>query len=350
MVKKIACLCMAVLTVFSLTACSKSSGDDLMVALITDGGAIDDGAVNQAIWQTLESLKDGVGIAIDHAVPKTQDTDGILDAVKKLTQKGANMILMPGYTFADALLEAQILYKDCKFVALDFAPSTLGDSAVSVSFANHEAAFMAGFAAAIRLEQGRFGAILGMDIPAYQQYSWGFQQGVAYANDNFGTHVTMSAGDFKYAGSVTNDSLTQQLAAQMYDSGVDCIFIAAGKAGSGALTEARLRRANGEDIWAVGSEYSQANEGIYDGNNSVIITSAMKRWGDAVIDMVDLALKGKFPGKQVVRYDAKNEGVGVPAGERNLTVDMRETCIELAEKLKKGTVTVSDEWDETLIP
>jgi len=349
MTKKLLLTTLALMMLATLLVGCAPKADGLKVGFITDGSPLKDGGINQTIVATLASLQEGVQLEVVYSEPKDTLTDTLLAEIKKLTAGGCNMLILHSYTFAEILQEAQILYPNCKFVALDFAPATMGDSVVSVQYAAHEAGFIAGFAAAIRLEQGRFGAVLGLEIPAWQQYSYGFQQGVLYANENEGTRVTMSEADFRYIGTVTNESLAQQMAAQLYDSGVDCLFVAAGKAGVGAIVEAKLRRANGEDIWAVGSEYSQFHLGTYDGNNSVIITSAIKRWNDAVIDTIDKAMRDKFPGRETLKYSAANGGVGIPTGEYNLTVDMRLLCTEVAEALKKGDIEVSAEWVEGLI-
>ena len=347
--KKLLLTALVLAMLAALLAGCAPKADGLKVGFITDGSPLKDGGINQTIVDTLESLKEGVQLEVVYSEPKDTLKASLLDEIKKLINGGCNMLILHSYTFAEILQEAQILYPSCRFVALDFAPATMGDSVVSVQFSAHEAGFMAGFAAAIRLEQGRFGAVLGLEIPAWQQYSYGFQQGVLHANETEGTRVTMSSADFRYIGTVTNESLAQQMAAQLYDSGVDCLFVAAGKAGAGAIIEAKLRRANGEDIWAVGSEYSQFHLGTYDGNNSVIITSAIKRWNDAVIDTIDKAMRDKFPGRETLIYSAANGGVGIPTGEYNLTVDMRLLCTEVAEELKKGDIKVSDVWFEGLI-
>ena len=43
----------------------------------------------------------------------------------------------------------------------------------------------------LELKEGDLGFIGGMEIPSVQRFNWGFQQGVAYANENLGTNVTL---------------------------------------------------------------------------------------------------------------------------------------------------------------
>ncbi len=335
------------LTCFS--ACGKKGGD-LKVAMIANSTNGDDYSVNANVWSALDnSIKTELGLEVKRIVPKDMSKDTLLAAIKKLVGEGYNMIVLPGDVFAEPLQEAQILYHDCMFVALDFKPLTMGPTTVCLSFASHEAGFMAGFAAALKLDKGRVGAVLGEKGTASQLYSYGFQQGIKYANTNYGTAVTAAADDFIYSGTFDDLLLCQQLAATLYDRGVKCVFVAAGGAGLGALIEGKQRRANGIDIWAVGSDASQYANGRYDGANSVVITSALKRLGEAVIDMVELAQDGKFPGGKTVTYDAANGGVGMPSGEPNLSKEQRETCEKVYRELQEGDIKVSAEWVEGLI-
>jgi basic membrane protein A len=329
-----------VLAVGLLSACAPTA-EGLKVGFITDGGALDDGNVNQVMWNALISLRDGVGLSIASRVPEDREPDTLMAAVRGLANDGCNMIVMADPIFAGIVEDAQILYRDCQFVALDFTPDTLGDTAVSVAFASQEAGFMAGFATAIRLQNARTGALLGEEDDPWRAYSYGFQQGLQYANENYGTAVTLAAADVHYLADTEDANLAQQAAAVFYDRGGQCLFVACGRAGAGAITEAKLRRANGADIWAVGSQYNQFVRGTYDGNNSVVITTAVKRWADAVIDVVDLARLGRFPGGQVLTYDAENGGVGMPSGEANLTVEMRKTCEDVYEMLQNGDISVT---------
>ncbi len=52
---------------------------------------------------------------------------------------------------------------------------------------------MAGVATALQLKEGQLGFIGGMEIPPVQKINWGFQQGVAFANEKLGTHMSLEA-------------------------------------------------------------------------------------------------------------------------------------------------------------
>ena len=60
---------------------------------------------------------------------------------------------------------------------------------------------------------------------------------LAYANENLGTKIVIKAENVIYQGSFDNVAAGRQLAAQMYDRGVNVIFAAAGGVGVGAITK-----------------------------------------------------------------------------------------------------------------
>ena len=59
----------------------------------------------------------------------------------------------------------------------------MGDNTVSIYFAEQEAGFLAGVAAAVELKDGELGFIRRNGNSSVKRFNYGFQQGVAYANE-----------------------------------------------------------------------------------------------------------------------------------------------------------------------
>ena len=76
-------------------------------------------------------------------------------------------------------------------------------------------------------------------------------------------------------------------------------------------------RASGSSAWIV-DQYAQ---GIYSGDKSIILTSAMKRTTRAAYDMIK-AEKEKFRADRRVIFDAKKDGVGIPATNPEPSADV----------------------------
>ncbi|WP_319559642.1 BMP family ABC transporter substrate-binding protein [Marispirochaeta sp.] len=354
--KKILVLLVTIAIVFSLvTSCSKKdegtaeTSQAMKVGMVTDAGTIDDKSFNQGTWEGIQAAAEDMNIDIKYLKPTGTTEADYLKEIGNLYDAGYKFIVTPGFKFETAIYQAQSKYTDAKFVLLDGVPhpgdynTDVGSNTVSIFFAEHESGFMAGVATALELNEGETAFIGGMEIPPVQKFNWGFQQGVTYANKNLGTSITINPDNVVYQGSFDNVAAGQQLAAQMFDKGVDAIFCAAGGVGVGAINEAKARAKSGENVWIVGVDVDQYAEGIYEGKKSIILTSAMKRIDQAAYDMIKAELEGNFPGGQILTLDATNNGVGIPEENPNLSAGTQAKTEEVFSDLQAGTISVSAE-------
>jgi len=325
------------------------SNTDFKVGMVTDAGTIDDKSFNQGTWEGIVQAGKDFGIETKYLKPDGTTQAEYLTEIGNLYDAGFKFIVTPGFKFETTIFEAQTKYPDAKFVLIDGYPHSgdyapvVADNTVSVFFAEHESGFYAGLATALQLKTGEVGFIGGMEIPAVQKFNWGFQQGIAYANDKYATTITMNPENFIYEGSFNNVAGGQQLAASMYDKGVDAIFCAAGGVGVGAINEAKQRAGNGEKVWIIGVDVDQYPEGIYEGTKSIILTSAMKFLDKSSYDMILDETYDNFPGGQTLLFDSSNDGVGIPKENPNLDADVVTKVDEAFALVKAGTITVSSE-------
>lgn len=327
---------------------------DLAVGMVTDSGTIDDRAFNQYTWQAIEG-----SIAHSKYIKPSGQTDAdYLESIGNLYDAGYSFIVAPGYKFERAIQEAQTKYTDAKFVILDGQPvdgegnPDIAENTVAIYFAEQEAGFIAGVAAAKQLQTGEFGFIGGMKIPSVQRYCYGFQQGIRYANENLGTQISLKEENVVYQGSFTDKAGGQQVAAQMYDKGVKAIFTAAGGTGIGAITEAKARAMNGDtDCFVIGVDVDQYEDGVYDPdtNASVILTSAMKKIDQATVTILKDEVEGQFPGGEVITFTVANDGVGIPAENPNLDEPAAKAAADIANRIKSGEIVVAESNDGSLI-
>ncbi|WP_078547014.1 BMP family lipoprotein [Litchfieldia alkalitelluris] len=323
--------------------------DALKVGMVTDAGTIDDKSFNQGTWEGILQASEELNVDEKYLKPAGTTEADYLKEIGNLYDAGYKFIVTPGFKFETAIFQAQDKYEDAKFVIIDGAPHAgdfapvVKDNTVSVFFAEHESGFLAGVATALELKEGEAGFIGGMEIPAVQKFNWGFQQGLKYANENLGTNLSIKAENVIYQGSFDNAAAGGQIAAQMYDRGVNVIFTAAGGVGVGAINEAKTRAEGGEEAWIVGVDVDQYADGIYEGDKSVILTSAMKKLDAVAFDMIKQELDGNFPGGQTLTFDTKNAGVGIPAENPNLSEDTVSQVADINEKISAGEITISSE-------
>lgn len=345
--KGLGILTILLVVVLVVVGCGKKS-EGLKIGMVTDAGTIDDKSFNQGTWEGVVMAGEEFKLETKYLKPVGTTEADYMKEIGNLYDAGFKFIVCPGFKFETAIFQAQDKYKDAKFVIIDGNPHAgdfvpvVKENTVAIFFAEHESGFVAGVATALQLQEGELGYIGGMEIPAVQKFNWGFQQGVAYANANLGTNMVIKPENVIYQGSFDNVAAGQQLAAQMYDRGVKAIFAAAGGVGIGAINEAKSRVKAGEEVWVVGVDVDQYAEGIYDGDKSIILTSAMKQIHTATFDMIKAEKDGEFPGGQILTFDAKNDGIGIPAENPNLSDEVEEKVAEVYEKLKSGEITVAD--------
>ena len=320
----------------------------LKVGMVTDAGTIDDKSFNQGTWEGIKKAEGDFGLDIQYLKPAGTTEADYITEIGNLVDAGYKFVVTPGYKFETAIFQAQERYADAKFVLIDGSPHAgdyapmVGENTVSIFFAEHQSGFLAGLATALQLVEGEVGFIGGMEIPPVQKFNWGFQQGIAYANENYDTNVAINAENVIYQGTFDQVAAGQQLAAQMYDKGVKAIFTAAGGVGVGAINEAKARAKEGQDVWIIGVDVDQYAEGIYEGEKSIILTSAMKYIDQAAYDMIKAELDGTFPGGETLVFNAGNDGIGIPKENPNLSDDVQSKVVDAFEAMKDGTLVVSD--------
>ncbi|MBP3710448.1 MAG: BMP family ABC transporter substrate-binding protein [Treponema sp.] len=342
------CTLFAATLVFAMGTNDASSGKSLRVGMVTDAGTIDDKSFNQGAWEGIVRAQKELGISCKYLKPSGTTEADYLKEISNLADAGYQMIVCPGYKFETAVYVAQDRYPNVKFVILDGQPHSAdystyrtGSNVAAISWLENQSAFIAGVAAAVHVKEGEFGFIGGMEIPAVQKFNWGWQQGIKYANEHFGTKISIQAKNVVYQGTFTDVAAGQQIAATMFDNGVKVIHAAAGGVGVGVINEAKTRRSTGKDVWCVGVDVDQYNDGIMPNGKSAVLTSAMKFLDRAVFDMIKAELEGTFPGGKELEFTAANDGVGIPVQNPNLSAEAQRRANEAFEAIKSGRTTVA---------
>ncbi len=344
-------LLLVIFIVFALMGCGTDDAvtSDLKVGMVTDAGTIDDKSFNQGTWEGIQLAARDFGLETRYLQPGGTTEADYITEIGNLVDADFTFVVCPGFKFETAIYDVQDRYPEAKFVLIDGYPHAgdwvpvVKENVVSIFFAEHESGFLAGLATALQLGEGEVGFIGGMEIPPVQLFNWGFQQGIQYANENHGTAIVMNAENFIYEGTFENVAAGQALAAAMFDKGVDAIFAAAGGVGIGAINEAKRRADEGAEVWIIGVDVDQYDEGIYDGENSIILTSAMKYIDVAAYDMIEAELNGVFPGGEILTFSAENYGVGIPSENPNLDAEVEAIVAEAFAAMQDGTLVVADE-------
>ncbi|SHJ16035.1 nucleoside-binding protein [Clostridium cavendishii DSM 21758] len=326
-----------------------TNGEKIKVGMVTDTGTIYDKSFNQSTWEGIQRAAKEFNLDSTYLKPREATEEQFTLQINNLIDSGYNLIVTPGIRFATSVFKEQEKNKNIKFIIVNATPKSesgkenVASNTVSILFAEQEAGFLAAIATSLQLKEGDIGFIGGLEIPAIQRYNWGFQQGIKYANDNLGTKMELKPENITYEGAFNNVDLGQKLAAEMYNRGVKVIFAAAGESGLGAMNEAKKRAFSGKEAWVVGSDIDQYDFGKYLGNKSIVLTSAIRNISNATYDAIKDAIQGNFQGGKTLMYSIKNDGVGIPKENPNLSADTIKKVNEIYAKIKSGEIKISPE-------
>ncbi|MFJ7730377.1 BMP family protein [Lysinibacillus sp. NPDC097231] len=312
------------------------------VAMVTDVGGVDDKSFNQSAWEGVQaygkenSLSKGDG-GFDYLQSKSDaDYDSNLNL---LLRRDFNLIFGIGFMMEDAMTAIAEENPDNKFAIID--AEVKADNVVSVMFKEQEGAFLAGVAAAKMSKSGKIGFVGGVDIPVINRFHAGFVEGAKAVNPDIDIKV-------KYTGAFDKADLGKVTANSMYSSGVDVIFHAAGATGNGVFSEAKERKKKdpNANIWVIGVDADQYEEGKVDDKTNVTLTSMLKGVNTAVVDISNKAKNGEFPGGQTLTYGIAEDGVKLADSRGAIPADVQSVIDEYKEKIAKGEIVVPEKVEK----
>ncbi|HLR42100.1 MAG TPA: BMP family ABC transporter substrate-binding protein [Pseudogracilibacillus sp.] len=353
------CLLSLLLLILStfLAACNKSNNDlavaninehaeppkdenALSVALVTDTGGINDRSFNQFAWEGLQawgetySKKEGRE-GYDFILPEKETDEAYVNSFEELVNDGTDLMFGVGFLLEDAVYDIASQYEDHYFASIDTVVPL--PNVVSITFAEHEGSFLAGLAAAEKTQTKKVGFIGGVDSDLIQKFEVGYSAGIHTIDPKIEV-------DIQYVEDFNDVETAQQLAKEMYDNGVDIIYHAAGNAGNGVFAEATARQAQQKDneLWVIGVDRDQYEEGfIENSNESVTLTSMVKRVDLAVYDVASALMSHAFPGGEILVFGLADEGIALTnTNEQAYTNEIAAVVNDWQEKVIKGEITV----------
>ena len=412
--KKIIALLLAVLMVLSMVACASKTTDDTpadttpadttpadtttedtektdepadtttdaepvetdgeyAVAMITDYGDITDKSFNQTTYEACKAFCEDNGVEFSYFKPAGDNTADRVAMIEKAVDEGYNVIVMPGYAFGGAIVEAAPEFPEVKFIALDVAKGDLLEAGVAKAGESYDynpdnwdlekyvdmsnvycaiyqeelCGYMAGYAA-VKLGYKSLGFLGGMAVPAVIRYGYGFVQGVDAAAADLGlSDVTLN---YVYGGQFFGDADITAVMDTWYANGTEVVFACGGGIYTSAVDAAK--KANGK---VIGVDVDQA--GViagYAGVDGLTVTSAMKGLYPATYDTLNDVINNgnwaNYVGKittlgLVSADDPEANYVQIPMGEGTQWSDSftQDDYKAMVADMYSGKITVSND-------
>lgn len=335
--KKLFALLVAVLFVFTLSACGR---EEFEIAMITDAGDIDDESFNQGTWEGIVAYAEENEISHKYYKPSAVSDTAYVNAIDLAVSGGAKIVITPGFLFEKAVHEAQTKYPDVKFILIDGYPHAgdwtpdVADNTASVFFAEHESGFLAGYAA-VKDGYTDLGFMGGMAVPAVVKFGIGYIAGAYYAAKEEGVTLSFPDNRYTYLGDFEAKAEHKNAAAAWYNAGTEIIFAAAGGAGSSVMSAASEANA-----MMIGVDVDQS------GNSDTVLTSAMKELGIAVQQLLAAYYADEFPGGEILTKDVTEDGVGLPMETSRFTSFSAAQYLAIYTAIENGSVVVPSTYEE----
>lgn len=230
------------------------------------------------------------------------ESDIIANIDTFVTAGDCDLIIGVGFIVAFALEPFIAANPTQQFAVMDFSFGGLYANTAEVQFRTDQPAFLAGYVAAGISETGKVGTFGGLPIPPVTIFMDGYALGVEYYNAQHGTSVEVLGWDPDlqtglFTFNFNNPADGQATAATLYELGADTVFPVAGATGYGALTEAELRKAAGDQVRVIGVDFDWSQD--FADPNRVILTSVVKDLGPAIVHQAVAIADGSWQGVAV---------------------------------------------------
>lgn len=326
------------LVLAALLAMATSAALAAEIALVTDVGTIDDESFNQACWEGVKAYAEANGKTYQYYQPGADSTDERLNSIDLAVSEGAKVVVCPGYLFGETVAQAQELYPDVSFIAVDVSAGDLGgvdaqQNLYCAVFGEEQAGYLAGYAV-VKDGYTKLGFLGGMAVPAVQRYGYGFVQGANAAAVELGTPIEIN---YTYGGQFFGDANITAKMEGWYTTGTEIVF-----ACGGSMFQSIVAAASANDGYVIGVDVDQSGESEY------VVTSAMKGLADAVQWAVAKVYDGTFDtiGGQQTSLGVADNAVQLPTGAdswrfETFTVEEYES---LYQQMVDGTLVVDDDY------
>ncbi|MDR1776256.1 MAG: BMP family ABC transporter substrate-binding protein [Desulfovibrio sp.] len=298
-------------------------------------------------WSALlrRGLEAAAGELPLHAEVLTASEEASRTALFRKTADAFDLVIVASDGFHEILRDNAANYRKTMFGCVD--AGIRAANIMSVTFADEQAAFLAGAAAAMLTarqnlpginSERTLGWLSGDDTPAQRTLLHGFTEGARLVAPETRVINGMS-GSFATTGRAVEE--TRRMLAQ----GADVIGLASA---AGNVPALEIIRESGSYVVGLDEDQASALPGR-------VLTSIVKRADKAVREIVSSAASGHFRGKEVLVFDLQNGGVditelfrGAPAVGTWPLDDARRRLGELRREIINGGIRIQSQRDRTL--
>ena len=252
---------------------------DALFAFVSTASGIDDGGLNQRVHTVTRQFCDTFCVPYSYYILPDDNSPTINDILEGVVDDGYSVVVLPGASFSDALLQTAMNHPEVIFVGVDISEKDLNDryrvpkNVCCLSFSEEISGFLAGYAS-VAFGYTHLGFLGGKPEPAIKRYGVGFIQGANLASIESDQPVTI---EYVYAGTDTYDvNVTQFLDNWYGETGVQLVFAAGGD-----MARAAAAVAAKHDGKVIGADFDRSSE-INEYGADICVSSAEKGYRNAL--------------------------------------------------------------------
>jgi basic membrane protein A len=275
-----------------LSGCAHRQGASgaARIGMVTDVGGLGDRSFNDSAYAGLVRAKND--LRVETTVLQSKSAADYQVNLTVLANKEYDEIFAIGFLMAKDVQEVAERYAKRHFSIIDAVVSE--PNVTSVTFKEEEGSYLAGALAAMTTKTKTIAFLGGIDIPLLRKFEAGFAAGARQIDPSVKVLV-------KYVGSFDDVASGKELTGVLFDQNADIVYVAAGKAGLGAIDQVKRR----SGAYVIGVDSNQ--DAIAPGK---ILTSMVKRVDIGVFRVSKDAAAGR-PRPAHLTLGLKEGGVGL---------------------------------------
>jgi basic membrane protein A len=269
---------------------SIADGGPARLGMVTDTGGLGDRSFNDSAYAGLIEARDRLHAKT--AVLQSKSASDYQPNLTVLANEEYDLIFAIGFLMAKDVTEVANRFPMRHFAIIDAVVDQ--PNVASVTFKEEDGSFLAGAAAAMASKTHQIAFLGGIDIPIIRKFEAGYIAGAREIDPKIKVAV-------KYVGSFDDAAAGKELSGVLFDQGADVVFVAAGKAGIGAIDQVKTRA----NDYIIGVDSDQ--DALAPGK---VLTSMVKRVDVGVFMLAQDTVAEKIPSGHTV-LGLKEGGVGL---------------------------------------
>lgn len=306
-------------------------------AILFNSAIVLDGSYNESLLAGMEQFEQQKGVPFTQIA--TADPVLYRQSLESLAMAGHSPIIVPGGGTQSIVENVAPSFPQTTFISIGYQAAA--PNVRSIVFREWDGAYLAGVLAAYRSPNRKVAFLGGLPVRSVKELEAGFRAGFNHVLPN-GKVTSLYLSDYSDRP-WDDESKARELAKQLFSSGNDIVFAAAGSSGKGALAAAA-------EAGKLGVGVDQNQNGLYPGH---VLTSVVKHL-DRAVYVALISERWQLWRSPVKRLGLAQGGVSISIDENNQSLLSQDMIRELQKNRSRllaestGLAGITNNVDQTI--